>query len=127
MVLASKGGIRPPLPYDQSYDYLTQATDASLVRLRTDVIELYHIHRPDILADPQEVARALEYAVGAGIIRALGGGRLLAPQSPRDRAVAAALDLVAEAECVSRSAAAYGWLMAHRECLKRVSCIPNTV
>ena len=43
----------------------------------------------------------------------LGGGRLLAPDSERDKAVAAALDLVAEAQGVSRSVAAYGWLMAH--------------
>ena len=170
MVLASKGGIRPPLPYDQSYDYLTQAIDASLARLRTQSIDLYHIHRPDILAHPQEVARALDNAGAAGKIRALGvsnyttaqiealdhflstklvttqpeispleiscfengeldqamrmgltplawsplgGGRLLAPQTSRDKAVAAALDLVAKEQGVSRSVAAYGWLLAH--------------
>lgn len=170
MVLASKGGIRPPLPYDQSREYLTEAIDASLKRLRTEVIDLYHIHRPDILAHPQEVARALDDAVNAGKIRALGvsnytmaqiealdhflghklvttqpeispleircfengeldqamrmaltplawsplgGGRLLSPESERDKAVAAALDLVAKEQGVSRSVAAYGWLMAH--------------
>ncbi len=56
MVLASKGGIMPPLPYDQSAAYLASAIDASLKRLRTDTIDLYQIHRPDILAHPQEVA-----------------------------------------------------------------------
>lgn len=72
MVLATKGGIRPPLPYDQSATYLAEAIDASLVRLRTDRIDLWQVHRPDILTHPQEVARALDDAVSAGKVRALG-------------------------------------------------------
>ena len=72
MVLATKGGIRPPLPYDQSPAYLAEAIDASLRRLKVETIDLYQIHRPDILAHPQEVARALEDAVASGKIRALG-------------------------------------------------------
>ncbi|MGB7655106.1 MAG: aldo/keto reductase [Novosphingobium sp.] len=72
MVLASKGGIMPPLPYDQSTAYLTAALDASLRRLQTDMIDLYQIHRPDILAHPQEVARVLDDALSAGKIRAIG-------------------------------------------------------
>ena len=43
----------------------------------------------------------------------LGGGRLAAAETARDRLVAAALDAVAEAQGVSRSVAAYSWLMAH--------------
>ena len=170
MVLATKGGIRPPFPYDQSPVYLAEAIDASLRRLRVDTIDLYQIHRPDILTHPQEVARALENAVSSGKVRALGvsnftqaqiealahfldtplvatqpeispmridcfengeldqamrlgltpmawsplgGGRLLRAKSDRDRRVALALDTVAEAQGVSRSVAAYGWLMAH--------------
>ena len=76
MVLASKGGIMPPLPYDQGADYLTSAIDASLRRLRTDCIDLYQIHRPDILAHPQEVARVLDDAVAAGKVRALGASNM---------------------------------------------------
>ena len=72
MVLATKGGIMPPLPYDQSREYLNAAIDASLRRLKTDVIDLWQIHRPDILAHPQEVARTLDAAVAAGKIRTLG-------------------------------------------------------
>ena len=170
MVLASKGGILPPLPYDQSADYLNAALDASLRRLKTDCIDLYQIHRPDILAHPQEVARVLDDAVTAGKVRALGvsnftmpqiaalnqflghklvatqpeisplritcfengeldqammlglrplawsplaGGRLVKPESARDLAVAKELDRIATAQGVSRSVAAYSWLMAH--------------
>lgn len=72
IVLATKGGIRPPLPYDQSAAYLAGAIDASLTRLRTDRIDLWQVHRPDILSHPQEVARVLDDAVAAGKVRALG-------------------------------------------------------
>jgi predicted oxidoreductase len=170
MVLATKGGILPPLPYDQSADYLRSAIDASLTRLKVDSVDLWQIHRPDILAHPQEVARVLDDAVASGKIRSLGvsnftmaqtaalnhflgtklattqpeisplridcfengeldqammlgltplawsplgGGRLAAPETARDKAVAAALDVVAAAQGVSRTVAAYSWLMAH--------------
>ena len=72
MVLATKGGIMPPLPYDQSTDYLNAAIDASLRRLQVDTIDLWQVHRPDILAHPHEVARTLDAAVAAGKIRTLG-------------------------------------------------------
>lgn len=170
MVLATKGGIFPPLPYDQSADYLRAAIEASLKRLKTDVIDLWQIHRPDILAHPQEVARVLDDAVASGKVRTLGvsnftlhqtaalnqflghklvstqpeisplritcfengeldqammlgmtpfawsplgGGLLAKPEGAKAIAVAAALDAVAAAQGVSRSVAAYSWLMAH--------------
>lgn len=72
MVLATKGGICPPLPYDQSADYLAKAIEASLRRLNVDTIDLWQIHRPDILAHPQETARVLDDAVSSGKVRALG-------------------------------------------------------
>ena len=169
-VIATKGGIRPPLPYDQSKAYLSSAIEESLRRLRIECIDLYQIHRPDILAHPQEVARALEDAVTSGKVASvgvsnfttaqidtlrhfltiplastqpeisplridcfengeidqalrlglrtlawspLGGGRLLNPGSDRELAVAAALDVVATDQEVSRSVAAYSWLMVH--------------
>ncbi len=170
MVLATKGGILPPLPYDQSADYLRKAIDDSLRRLQVDSVDLWQIHRPDILAHPHETARVLDDAVASGKVRTLGvsnfmmaqtaalnhflghklvatqpeisplridcfengeldqammlgltplawsplgGGRLAAPETERDKAVAAALDTVAEAQGVSRTVAAYSWLMAH--------------
>jgi predicted oxidoreductase len=72
MVLASKGGITPPVPYDSSRGYLMQALEDSLRRLRTDRVDLYQIHRPDILTHPQEVARTLEEMVSSGKVRAIG-------------------------------------------------------
>ncbi|QZH76664.1 MAG: aldo/keto reductase [Erythrobacter sp.] len=170
ITLVTKGGIRPPVPYDQSRGYMDAALEASLARLGTDVIDLYLIHRPDLLTHPQELAGFLDHAVTSGKVRSLGvsnftvaqievlaalldtplaatqpeisplridaidngeldqamrlgmapmawsplaGGRIMAPETPRELAVAAALDAVAEAAGVSRAVAAYGWLMAH--------------
>lgn len=79
-VLATKGGIMPPLPYDQSAGYLRSALDQSLARLKTGTIDLYQIHRPDILAHPQEVARVLDEAVASGKVRALGVSNFTMPQ-----------------------------------------------
>ena len=81
MVLASKGGIRMGVPYDSSAEYLTEAIDASLARLGTDHVELWQIHRPDMLAHPQEVARALEDAHHAGKIAAIGVSNFTAAQT----------------------------------------------
>jgi predicted oxidoreductase len=72
MVLATKGGIRMGVPYDSSPDYLKEAIDASLTRLGTERVELWQIHRPDLLAHPQETARTLEDAKAAGKIGAIG-------------------------------------------------------
>ena len=72
MVLASKGGIVPPTPYNSSKDYLVRACEASLMRLKTDVIDLWQIHRPDLLAHPAEIAQAFDQLKTAGKVRAFG-------------------------------------------------------
>ncbi len=173
MVLATKGGIMPPIPYDSSSRYLEQALDASLRRLGVPRVDLYQIHRPDILTHPHEIVKFAEKAYTLGKIGAfgvsnytpaqtrtlealmpahgiplstiqpeisaleigaiedrtldialqhnhavlawspLGGGRIANPTNARETAVAAALDDVANAHGVSRTAAAYSWIMAH--------------
>lgn len=72
MVLATKGGIMPPLPYDSSGDYLTAAVDASLTRLGVEVIDLYQIHRPDMFTHPANLAATLDGLVAAGKITMVG-------------------------------------------------------
>ncbi len=170
MVLATKGGITPPVPYDSSAAYMSAAIDASLRRLQTERVDLWQIHRPDVLTHPQEIARTIEDAVKAGKVRAfgvsnhtqaqiatlagfldipivstqpelspvridtiengemdqamamdmavlawspLGGGRIADPQTDRERAVAGVLSGIAAANGVSRTAAAYSWIMTH--------------
>lgn len=51
---------------------LRQELDASLRRLRTDVIDLYQIHWPDLETPFEETARLLEEFRRAGKIRAIG-------------------------------------------------------
>jgi predicted oxidoreductase len=170
MVLATKCGITPPVPYDSSAAYLTKAIDKSLARLKVEQVDLWQIHRPDVLTHPQEIARTVEEAIKTGKVRAfgvsnftkdqiaalaqfspvpivttqpelsplridtvengeldqamamdmavlawspLGGGRIADPKTEREQAVAAALSGVAAAHGVSRTAAAYSWIMAH--------------
>ena len=80
MLLTTKGGIAPPVPYDQSRAYMDGALDASLSRLGVDHVDLYQIHRPDILTHPQEVARFLEDAMASGKVRAIGVSNYTAAQ-----------------------------------------------
>jgi len=72
IVLASKGGIRMGVPYDSSPTYIVEAVEASLRRLGIERLDLWQIHRPDMLAHPGEVARALDGLVAAGKIGAVG-------------------------------------------------------
>jgi predicted oxidoreductase len=81
MVLATKGGIIPGVPYDSSATYLASAIDNSLRRLRTDHVELWQVHRPDLLTHPHEIARALEEAYRAGKIGAIGVSNFTAAQT----------------------------------------------
>ena len=172
VTLATKGGIEMGTPYNSGANYLITACEASLTRMGVERVELYQIHRPDVLAHPAEVAGALDrlrqagkiaeagvsnhtaaqaaalqahlpfplasvqpefspLAVGAlsdGVLdqalergyavlawSPLGGGRLgdAHPSEPRAAAVADALDAVATRQGVSRTAAAYAWILAH--------------
>ena len=72
MVLATKGGITPPVPYDSSPSHLRSACEASLRRMHTDVIDLYQIHRPDMLTHPAAVAETLTALRNEGKIREVG-------------------------------------------------------
>ena len=72
LVLATKGGISPGAPYDSSKAALCRALDASLRRLGTEQVELWQIHRPDILTHPAEVAEAVSAMHRAGKIACFG-------------------------------------------------------
>lgn len=72
IVLASKGGIRMGVPYDSSPAYLRAAVEASLTRLGVERIDLWQIHRPDMLTHWAEVAETLDALVTEGKIGAVG-------------------------------------------------------
>jgi predicted oxidoreductase len=72
MVLASKAGIEMGVPYNSSAAYLESACEASLRRLGVERLDLFQIHRPDSMAHPAEVARALDRLRAAGKIAEAG-------------------------------------------------------
>jgi predicted oxidoreductase len=66
IVIATKCGIRwqgdpdeaAPHRYDFSREHILRSCEGSLRRLGVDHIDLYMLHRPDYLADPEEIAAA---------------------------------------------------------------------
>ena len=80
MVIATKAGITPPVPYNSTTAYLVAACEASLRRLGVEQIDLFQIHRPDLLAHPGEVAAAFDRLRAAGKIRAAGVSNYTAAQ-----------------------------------------------
>lgn len=89
IVLATKGGIRPGVPYASSGRSLVDACEASLRRLGVDAIDLYQVHRVDLLAHPYEVASALSELRASGKVREIGVSNYSATQA---RALLAHLD-----------------------------------
>lgn len=81
MVLASKGGIWPGIPYDSSRRYLTDALDASLSRLGVERIDLYQIHRPDMFTHPEDLAGTLTGFIQSGKVGAVGVSNFTPPQT----------------------------------------------
>ena len=81
IVLATKAGIEPGVPYNSSSRYLIEACEASLRRLRVEHIDLLQVHRPDLLAHPEVVAQAFERLQHAGKIRAVGVSNYSASQT----------------------------------------------
>lgn len=59
MFIQSKCGIGKGF-YDMSYSHIIESTEASLKRLQIDALDMLIFHRPDALAQPDEVARAVQ-------------------------------------------------------------------
>jgi predicted oxidoreductase len=80
ILIVTKGGIRAggdprpdsPPRYDFSASHILRACEASLERLGIETIDLYLLHRPDFLADPQEVAQAFSKLKADGKVRYFG-------------------------------------------------------
>ncbi len=61
-----------PYRYDFSAAHIEAACEGSLQRLGIETIDLYLLHRPDLLADPAEVAAAFSRLRQAGKVREFG-------------------------------------------------------
>lgn len=79
-IIASKCGIRragkpdahSPYRYDFSYEHIVQSCEESLQRMGVESIDLYQLHRPDYLTNPEEVAKAFADLRLAGKAREFG-------------------------------------------------------
>ena len=67
--------------------HIIQSVEASLKRLNTDYIDLYQIHRPDVLTNIEDTLRALDDLVRAGKVRYIGSSNLPAWQLMKALAV----------------------------------------
>ena len=80
ILIATKCGIRPagspqvgsPQRYDFSAEHIRYACEQSLKRLGIEQIDLYMLHRPDYLADPEEIAKVFTELKAAGKVRYFG-------------------------------------------------------
>ncbi len=83
IVLATKCGFSTVdmKPVGASRRTIVQAVEASLTRLKTDRIDLYQIHTPDLSTPVEETLRALEDLVRAGKILYYGASNLAAWQA----------------------------------------------
>ena len=80
MVIATKCGIRfpgkpdadSPHRFDFSHDHIMWSCEQSLKRLRIETIDIYQLHRPDLLMNPPEIAEAFGKLHKAGKVRFFG-------------------------------------------------------
>jgi predicted oxidoreductase len=79
IVLQTKCGIRwaddpkgTPQRFDFSHDHILESVDASLKRLHTDYLDILLLHRPDVLWDGEEIARAFARLKKSGKVRHFG-------------------------------------------------------
>ena len=86
MVLATKGGIVPGVPYDSSPAALRSALEASLRRLGVDHIDLYQVHRPDMFTHPAELAETLRSFVEQERVSMIGVSNVTPAQTRALRA-----------------------------------------
>lgn len=58
--------------YDYSTDYIIWSAERSLKQLHTAYLDLFLLHRPSPLMDPEPIAKAVEHLMSSGKIRSFG-------------------------------------------------------
>ena len=72
VIIQTKCGIVPGKMFDFSYEHIIHSAEESLKRLNTEYIDVFLLHRPDALVEPEEVARAFEELKASGKVKAFG-------------------------------------------------------
>ena len=86
--LISKCGIAHVCPqrpfevkhYNYSQEYIISACEATLKALQTDYLDLYLLHRPSPLLDPEQVVVAVDTLLQSGKIKSFGLSNFTPPQ-----------------------------------------------
>lgn len=71
IILQSKAGIRDGF-FDFSKDHLLTSVDGILKRLDTDYLDVFLLHRPDTLMEPEEVAETFDILESSGKVKHFG-------------------------------------------------------
>lgn len=71
MIIQTKCGIRRGF-YDFSKEHIIDSVHNSLIRLKTDYIDILLLHRPDTLMDPKEVGEAFQELYDQGKVKMFG-------------------------------------------------------
>ena len=71
IILQSKCGIREGM-FDFSKEHILKSVDGILKRLKTDYLDVFILHRPDALVEPEEVAEAFDKLFNSGKVRNFG-------------------------------------------------------
>jgi aryl-alcohol dehydrogenase-like predicted oxidoreductase len=108
LVVGPNGGY--PLRKIGRPDHLREAVDASLRRLRTDVIDLYYLHRVDPEVPFEDQWSTLASFVGAGKVRALGLSEASIDELERAEAIHPVAALQSELSLWTRDAITSGIL-----------------
>jgi predicted oxidoreductase len=69
--IQTKCGIREGY-YDFSKEHILNSVNKSLKRLKTDYIDIFLLHRPDTLMEPEEVAEAFDFLQNSGKVKYFG-------------------------------------------------------
>lgn len=69
--------------YDLSFDWIIQSVDGILRRLHTEYLDCLLLHRPDLLLEVEEVARAFDQLERTGKVRTFGVSNMHAFQIER--------------------------------------------
>ncbi|MDJ0918730.1 MAG: aldo/keto reductase [Woeseiaceae bacterium] len=81
MLIQSKCGIRfagdtygdsAPSRYDFSFEHIMRSVDGILERLQIEQLDILLLHRPDLLMEPDEVARAFDALSSSGKVKDFG-------------------------------------------------------
>ena len=70
--IQDKCGIVVGKKYDLSKEYILKSVDQSLKRLCTDYLDMFLLHRPDALMEPEEIAEAFDVLKSSGKVRNFG-------------------------------------------------------